>query len=154
MTRRKQGGFEPEQRLWLALIPLIMHPLGCIIYGVRAGKGIHWIGLAFGLSFVTGCFPIGSTVGINYIIDSYNEIAGEALATMIIIRNSIDFGFTYGVVPWLRVSIVQNTYIAVAFIGMGFWILAFGFIVYGKRLRKISAPSYWNIVEKHGFTTH
>jgi hypothetical protein len=89
MSRRKGGIFEPEYRLWMALVPLVLHPAGCILFGVGANHGVHWMGIAFGLAFVVGTFPIGSAIAINYIIDSYREISGDGLVTMICIRNTV-----------------------------------------------------------------
>jgi MFS family permease len=154
MSRRNGGIFEPEHRLWMAAVPLILHPAGCILFGVGASHGIHWIGLAFGLAFIVATFPIGSAISINYIVDSYREISGDALVTMICIRNSMGFGFGYGVTPWIQASGVQNTYIAIAFIGMLFWGLSFLFIAIGRKSRQSTAKAYWAMVEKHGFTAH
>jgi MFS family permease len=154
MSRRKGGIFEPEYRLWMAVLPVVLHPAGCILFGVGANHGVHWVGLAFGLAFIVGTFPIGSAIAINYIIDSYREVSGSGLVTMICIRNAMGFGFSYGVTPWIAATGVQNTYIAVGFIGMFFWALSFLFIVIGKKTRKASAKSYWTMVERHGLSAH
>lgn len=154
MSRKKGGIFEPEYRLWMAAVPIILHPAGAILFGVGANHGVHWVGLAFGLAFIVGTFPIGSAIAINYIIDSYKEISGPGLVTMICIRNSMGFGFSYGVTPWIDATGVQNTYIAIGFIGMFFWGLSFLFIVIGKKTRQGSAARYWRIVEKYGLTAH
>lgn len=154
MSKRKGGIFEPEYRLWMALVPLVLHPAGCILFGVGASHGVHWVGLAFGLALIVGTFPIGSAIAINYIIDSYREVSGNGLVTMICIRNAMGFGFSYGVTPWISATGVQNTYIAVGFIGMFFWGLSFLFIVIGKKSRKASAKSYWSMVEKQGLSAH
>ncbi|ETI21502.1 hypothetical protein G647_07849 [Cladophialophora carrionii CBS 160.54] len=140
MSKRKGGIFEPEYRLWMALW--------------EPNTGVHWVGLAFGLAFIVGTFPIGSAIAINHIIDSYREISGDGLVTMICIRNAMGFGFSYGVTPWIEATGVQNTYIAVGFIGMFFWGLSFLFIVIGKKLRKRNAKNYWGMVEKHGLSAH
>ncbi|RVX73564.1 hypothetical protein B0A52_02452 [Exophiala mesophila] len=154
MSRRKGGIFEPEYRLWMAVVPVLLHPAGCILFGVGASHGVHWMGIAFGLAFIVGTFPIGSAIAINYIIDSYREISGDGLVTMICIRNAMGFGFSYAVTPWITASGVQNTYIAVGFIGMFFWGLCFLFVLVGKGTRKASAKSFWALVEKHGLTAH
>jgi hypothetical protein len=154
MARRAGGIFEPEHRLWMAAIPIILHPVGCILFGVGANHGIHWVGIAFGFAMICATFPIGSAVAINYIIDSYKEVSGDGLVSMILVRNTMGFAFSYGVTPWIEASGVQNTYIALAFMGMFFWSLCFIFIVFGKRLRESSAQAYWNIVEKHGLHAH
>ncbi|EXJ93623.1 hypothetical protein A1O1_02015 [Capronia coronata CBS 617.96] len=154
MARKRGGIFEPEYRLWMAAVPVILHPAGCILFGVGAHHGVHWVGLAFGLAFIVGTFPIGSAIAINYIIDSYKEVSGDGLVTMICIRNSMGFGFSYAVTPWIQASGVQNTYIAIGFIGMFFWALCFLFIAIGKKTRKNTAKNFWAMVEKHGLTAH
>ncbi|EXJ91617.1 hypothetical protein A1O3_00167 [Capronia epimyces CBS 606.96] len=154
MARKKGGIFEPEYRLWMAVVPVILHPAGCILFGVGAHHGVHWMGLAFGLAFIVGTFPIGSAIAINYIIDSYREISGDGLVTMICIRNSMGFGFSYAVTPWITASGVQNTYIAIGFIGMFFWGLCFLFIAVGKKSRKAAAKDFWTMIDKHGLTAH
>lgn len=154
MARRNGGVFEPESRLWLAAIPFVLHPAGCILFGVGASHGIHWVGVAFGFAMICATFPIGSAIAINYIIDSYKEVSGDGLVSMIIVRNTMGFAFSYGVTPWIDHSGVQNTYIAVAFLGMFFWGSCFFFIYFGKRFRENSAESYWRLVEKHGLSAH
>jgi hypothetical protein len=154
MSRRKGGVFEPEYRLWMIVIPLILHPVGCILFGVGANHGIHWVGLAFGMAIIVGMIPISASIAINYIIDSYKEISGDGMVTMILVRNSMGFGFSYGVTPWIQASGVQNTYIAVGFLGVLFSAISFIFIAYGKKIRKASAISYWTMVEKQGLKAH
>lgn len=87
MARRNGGVKEPEARLWAALVPFILHPAGCILYGVGAAHEIHWVGLCFGIGLVTLAIVMGSTLALSYTIDCYKEIAGVALITVIIIRN-------------------------------------------------------------------
>jgi MFS family permease len=154
MARRNGGFFEPESRLWLAAIPFVLHPAGCILFGVGANHGVHWIGIAFGFGMICATFPIGSAIAINYIIDSYKEVSGDGLVSMIIVRNTMGFAFSYGVTPWIERCGVQNTYIALAFLGMFFWGLCFFFVYFGKRFRESSAAAYWKLVEQHGLAAH
>ncbi|KAI1625713.1 MFS general substrate transporter [Exophiala viscosa] len=154
MSRRKGGIFEPEYRLWMAVVPFVLHPAGCILFGVGAKQGVSWVGIAFGLAFIVGTFPIGSAIAINYIIDSYKEVSGDGLVTMICIRNTMGFGFGFAVTPWITADGVQNTYIAIGFIGMFFWGLCFLFILIGKKTRKATAKAYWTMVEEHGLQAH
>jgi MFS family permease len=89
MARRNNGVFEPEHRLWVFLIALILHPAGCLLFGVGAAHNVHWVGLAFGLGLFCATLPMGSSVAYNYIIDSYKEVAGEGLVSVILVRNTI-----------------------------------------------------------------
>ena len=154
MARRKGGIFEPEYRLWMAVVPILLHTGGSILFGSGAQHGVHWIGLAFGLVFMVGMFPVGAALAINYIVDSYRECAGDAMVTMILLRNSMGFGFSYAITPWIERSGVQNTYIAIGFLGMFFWGLSFLYILIGKKTRKQSAKDYWAMVQKHGLSAH
>lgn len=49
---------------------------------------------------------------------------------------------------------LQNSFLLCGFLGMGFISLCFLMILFGKRMRKTTAMSYWNLVEKHGFKAH
>lgn len=89
MARRNRGIYEPEQRLWVAAIPAIVHPAGCLLYGVGAAHHIHWFGVVFGLAMISVTMSMGSNIAYNYIIDSYREVSGEGLVTSIIFRNTI-----------------------------------------------------------------
>lgn len=59
-------------------------------------NSIHWFGLVFamgGLAFTT---TVGIALSINYLIDSYHDISGDAIVTVIIIRNTMSFAVSYG----------------------------------------------------------
>jgi hypothetical protein len=38
----------------------------------------------------------GVTLSINYMIDSYHELSGDAMTTVIIVRNTMSFAISYG----------------------------------------------------------
>lgn len=172
LARRNNGVKEPEARLWVAVIPLILHPAGCILYGVGAAHEIHWVGLCFGIGIITLSIVMGSTLSLSYCIDCYKEIAGEALVSVILIRNVMGkspadilvmqvtrlrctgFAFAYAVVPMVNNLGLQNAFLLVGFLGMGLNGLCFVMIAFGKKLRKVTASSYWRLVEEHGFQAH
>ncbi|KAK0384267.1 hypothetical protein NLU13_8355 [Sarocladium strictum] len=87
LARRNGGIMEPEQRLWISLIPLVLHPAGCLLYGVGASYHIHWAGVVVGLGLISVTLPIGSNLAFTYVLDSYKEVAGEGFVSVILIRN-------------------------------------------------------------------
>ena len=87
-TRKKGGIREPEHRLWLLALNAIICPVGLILWGVGAGKGIHWFGLVFGGSMVAFTSATGGAFAINYALDSYKDLSGEVMITVILIRVS------------------------------------------------------------------
>ncbi|KAF1810054.1 MFS general substrate transporter [Eremomyces bilateralis CBS 781.70] len=154
VARKNNGIKEPEARLWVAIVPFILHPAGCVLYGVGAAKGIHWVGVCFGLGVLTCAIVMGSVLALNYCVDCYKEIAGEALITVIIIRNCMGFAFSYAVSPMIDNLGLQGAFLLMAFLGMGIHGLSFVMIAYGKKGREITAPHYWKLVEEHGFRAH
>lgn len=42
----------------------------------------------------TSC--VGVTISVNYLIDSYHDISGDALVTVILVRNTMSFAVGYG----------------------------------------------------------
>lgn len=96
LARRNGGIMEAEHRLWPFVVCLIMVPGSLILWGVGAAQEIHW----FGLVFAMGCLAFSSTMGItlsvNYLIDSYHDISGDAIVTVILVRNTMSFAISYG----------------------------------------------------------
>lgn len=78
----------------MALLPLILHPAGCILYGVGAFHEIHWVGVLFGLGLIAFCLPMGANIAFNYVLDIYKEIGGQAMVTCILFRNTMGIFFS------------------------------------------------------------
>ncbi|KAJ6178271.1 hypothetical protein N7519_008732 [Penicillium mononematosum] len=146
LARRRQGIKEPEDRLWMFLIPLVAHPLGCVLYGVGASHHIPWIGVVIGIALICITLPMGSGLAITYIIDSQKELAGESIVTVILIRNTIGFAFAYAVNPMIVSMGLQNTFILIAVLGVIVWSACLLWIKIGKAARRSIAKSYWNLL--------
>lgn len=87
---------EAEYRLWLFGPCMIIVPGGLLLWGVGAHHHVHWFGLIFAmwlLSFTNAC---GVTLSCNYMVDCYREISGEAITTIMLIRNTMSFAISYG----------------------------------------------------------
>ncbi|KAF7128679.1 hypothetical protein CNMCM5793_003530 [Aspergillus hiratsukae] len=147
LARRNNGVREPEQRLWPLLFSGLMASAGLILWGVGAAKNIHYMGLIVGLGILTFGVVCGGSISLSYSIDCFKEISGESMVSVIIIRNSLGFGFSYAINPWINRSGLQNCFIAVSMVALactGSFLLM---VLFGKKLRKLSAPIYWKMVE-------
>lgn len=144
-TRRKGGVREPEDRLWTLLPTAIIMPAGLILWGVGAAEHVHWFGLMFGLFLIGFANPPMAATSINYTVDSYKDLSGEMLLTVILIRNSLSFGMGYAVTPWLTMGL-QNTFITAGFACMAVILTTFIVIKWGKAWRSHSRTSYWKYV--------
>ncbi|KAL0938443.1 major facilitator superfamily protein [Colletotrichum truncatum] len=154
MSRRHGGVMEPEYRLWLCAIAIVAHPVGCILYGVGASYEIHWIGIAFGFGFISITLPLGTSLAFTYILDSFKEFAGEGFVSVILIRNSMGFAFSYAVVPMINNIGLRSSFILTAVLGFALWALGLSFIYFGKSFRRRAAEPYWKMVEKHSVSLH
>ena len=87
---------EPEHRLWLFSLSILLVPGGLILWGVGAAHNIHWFGLVFAMGVIAITNNLGAVVSISYCIDSYRELGGEAIVTVIFVRNTMSFAIGYG----------------------------------------------------------
>ncbi|EWZ77485.1 serine/threonine kinase 16 [Fusarium oxysporum f. sp. lycopersici 4287] len=154
LARRNQGVMEAEQRLWPFLLCVILIPASLILWGVGAAHNIHWFGLLVamcGLGFINA---VGITLSVNYLIDSYYHISGDALSTVMIIRNSMAFGMGYAITPWFENMGFQNCFLVAAFVGMLVAASFLAIVKYGKRLRARSTEAYWKLVDSDVVSSH
>lgn len=96
MARRNNGIMEPEHRLWIFTLSLILIPGSLILWGVGTAHHVHWFGLVFAMCVIAITNTIGVQVSVSYCIDSYRDLSGEAMITVIIIRNTMAFAMGYG----------------------------------------------------------
>ena len=87
---------EPEHRLWLFSISLFLLPAGLILWGVGAAHAVHWFGIIFAMGMIGFTNTLGVQISASYCIDSYRELSGEAIVTVILIRNTMSFAIGYG----------------------------------------------------------
>lgn len=95
------------------------------------------------LSFSSAC---GVTLSIAYLVDSFRDISGDALVTVILIRNTMSFAIGYGITPWLDGLGYQNCFISVAFVALAICATFLPMVFSGKKLREKKRESYWREV--------
>ncbi|KAL3441120.1 major facilitator superfamily domain-containing protein [Aspergillus insuetus] len=147
LARRNAGIFQAEYRLWLFIPSLILIPFGCILFGVGAYHQMHWFAIVFAMGVISFTTTAGSQMSIAYCVDCYRDLGGEALAAVIIIRNTMAFGIGYAVTPWAVNLGYQNAFILGAFLGLAHNLTIFPVIKWGMALRQRSAAKYWAKVE-------
>jgi MFS family permease len=96
LARRNKGIMEAEHRLWPFILCLVFVPVFLILWGVGAAQGVHWFGLVFAMGGLAFTSAMGVTLSVNYLIDSYHDISGDAIVTVILVRNTMSFAISYG----------------------------------------------------------
>ncbi|KAH6680435.1 putative MFS transporter [Halenospora varia] len=148
LVRRNKGIMEPEQRLWPFLACIFVVPASLILWGVGAAHHVHWFGLIFAMFSLAFANTCGITLSVNYMIDTYQELSGEALGSVIIVRNTMSFAIGYGITPWLEGLGTQNCFISAAFVGMAACVVFLIMIKWGKGFRIRSKAKYWALVRE------
>ncbi|TVY68558.1 putative MFS-type transporter [Fusarium oxysporum f. sp. cubense] len=147
LARRNNGIMEAEHRLWPLATCVIGVPASLILWGVGAQHGVHWFGLIFAMCTLSVTSVMGLIISINYLIDSYYELSGDAIVTIILVRNTMSFAISYGITPWITKMGYQNCFISAAFIALAACSVCFVMIKFGKSLRQRSAPRYHELVD-------
>ncbi|KAJ4347739.1 hypothetical protein N0V95_005141 [Ascochyta clinopodiicola] len=150
LARRNGGVSEAEFRLWPFVLCMVLVPAAAILWGVGAAQQIHWFGLLVAMGSLAFTTCLGFTLSINYLIDSYPGVCGDAMAATIIIRDSMMFAVSYAITPWVTNMGYQNCFISAAFVGLACVSTFLIMMKYGKTLRKKSSDKYWSIVSAGG----
>ena len=100
LTKKNKGIYEPEFRLPLIIVTIILGTVGFFGFGITVHYETHWSGpvITFGLANMSLAFA--STCVFGYVIDSYPKLNEEAFVA-INARNLLTFGLTYFVNSWL-----------------------------------------------------
>lgn len=147
LARRNGGIMQPEMRLWIFASCTVFIPTALLLWGVGSVHGIHWIGLLFAMGIFGIENTCGASLAVNYCVDCYREMAGSALSTVIIVRNTMSFAINYGITPWIENLGRQDAFISAACIG-AFVSLHFLVINWvGERLRRRSKDEYSRVVK-------
>ena len=142
LARRNNGIREPEHRLWVLAVSGIMSAAGLMIWGIGAYHNVHWVGLVFGLGMLTFGCGTGGSIAVSYNVDCFKEMAGESTVSVMLIRNTIGFGFSYAITPWWTTQGLQNCFITAGMVSLACTFTFLILIAYGKRLRRWSIPAY------------
>lgn len=161
---------EAEHRLWPFAACVVLVPSSLILWGVGAAHEIHWFGLIVAMCMLAFTNTCGITLSVNYLVDSYRELSGVAMASAILVRNTMSFAIGYGYVmgiepsillyhsriliydritPWVDNLGYQNCFISAAFIGMACASVFLVMVKYGKTCRERSRERYWKMVQQN-----
>jgi MFS family permease len=100
LTKKNKGIYEPEFRLPLMAVSLILGVVGFFGFGATVHYQTHWTGPVLCFGFANMSLVFAATCVFGYIVDSYKDHNEEALVA-INARNLLTFGLTYFVNSWL-----------------------------------------------------
>ncbi|RKL08439.1 hypothetical protein BFJ71_g1726 [Fusarium oxysporum] len=142
LARRNDGIYEPETRLW-SLVPFLPFiPAGALLFGLGLQNGLPWPIIAVALAFFKlGMAPVNS-ITITYLTDSYQDVIGDALVGVTIVRNAFSTAFIFALDPWIHSVGIQWVLITIVLITTVILSLTGVLIKYGKPFRAHTAERY------------
>lgn len=126
----------------------VVLPASLVLWGVGAAHGVHWFGLVVAMGGTAFAATVGLTLSVSYLIDAYRDLAGDALTTCIIVRNTMSFAVGYAITPWLDRLGYQNCFVSVALVGLAMCSVFLAMVRWGKRFREASRVRYWSEVRR------
>lgn len=85
---RRNGVREPEDRLYLLAVTVVLCPAGLILWGVGAARGVHWAALVVGGGITACSTVIGSIIAMSYALDCYKDMSAETMLGTQMVRVS------------------------------------------------------------------
>ncbi|USP82519.1 hypothetical protein yc1106_09793 [Curvularia clavata] len=144
-TKKYLGIYEPESRLYMVAIPLVLTTAGCILFGYGVQNALPWISLFFGYGMVSVSLTALPTITMAYASDCAYPVNSDVLLLINGLKNIVAFGFLYGVVPWVNNDGYVNAFGAMAGIFAGVVTLGAVLLIrYGANARHAAAQ--WKVI--------
>jgi hypothetical protein len=139
------GIYEPETRLYLIVIPLVITTAGCLVFGYGVQNALSWVSLFFGYGMISFALTAIPTITIAYVSDCAFPVNSDVLLLVNGLKNIVAFGFLYGVIPWVEEAGYVQAFGTMAGIFAG--IVGIGavlMVMYGANVRHTSAQ--WRVI--------
>jgi MFS family permease len=107
LTKRNNGVYEPEFRMYLVVFQLFIGCIGLFMFGWTADNTAkyRWFWPAFFFSLEVMGMVIGAVASALYIVDAHRDIAIEGFTCLLVFKNIFSFGLTFSGLAWLRQGI-------------------------------------------------
>ncbi|KAF3769321.1 hypothetical protein M406DRAFT_75803 [Cryphonectria parasitica EP155] len=142
LTKKNKGIYEPEFRLPLIIVAVVLGTVGFFGFGATIHYQTHWAGPVLCFGFANMSLVFASTCVFGYIIDSYRQHNEEAFVA-INARNLLTFGLTYFVNDWL---VEQGSLVVFSILGALFLFvcsLTIPLWIFGKKIRSSISRTGW-----------
>ncbi|KAK5043479.1 hypothetical protein LTR84_011948 [Exophiala bonariae] len=145
-AKRNKGIFEPEMRLYIAVVPAILGPIGIFTYGYGTAAGMPWIIPCVGTAFYGfGISAIGGLT-LTFVLDSYKEIVADALVAVAFVRNGLSMVVVFVLTPWIAGMGFRNSFTLIGCLALFINLLCLPMIYFGKRWRVACAERYETMI--------
>ncbi|KAF4589650.1 major facilitator superfamily transporter [Ophiocordyceps camponoti-floridani] len=145
-AKRNKGIFEPEMRLYLLPLPVVLMSAGIATFGITAGQGMHWIYPVIGSTLTSFGFNSSADLVLTVIIDAYPDIISQSFVIIAFLRNFLGMAGVLSLTPWRQNMGVIYMFVIIAVLAFTVNCLAIPLVIWGKKLRAKTAPRYYRMV--------
>ncbi|KAL6716339.1 hypothetical protein ACLMJK_005905 [Lecanora helva] len=126
MTKRNKGVFEPEFRIVLVTVQLVIGCAGLYGFGITSNNvnRYGWLWPDFFYALEVMGMVLGAVASALYVVDAHREIAVEAFTCLLIFKNVFSFGLTFGAYGWLVDGGILKVFYAIASVQVGICLLS------------------------------
>ncbi|CZR67587.1 related to HOL1, putative substrate-H+ antiporter [Phialocephala subalpina] len=142
LSKRNGGVYEPEYRLYLAVFPALVGPAGLFLYGFALAHDAHWVVPMAGVALYGFSQASIQALSLTYLMDSYEEILGDALVGVCFVRNAIAAAIVFAVSPWIVGMGMYSTFVLLGLVALFVMLLCVPMIIWGKKLRILCKHRY------------
>ncbi|RAL06111.1 MFS general substrate transporter [Aspergillus ibericus CBS 121593] len=142
LSKKNDGIYEPEMRLWLLLPMIILGPGSILMFGLGLAYGAHWSVLAVGYGIFGFVFSCVCGLSLSYLMDCYQDIIGDTLVGVVFVRNVISVVVLFALTPWVEGMGLQGLHILLAILAFFIYSLPIPLLIWGKKARAATASTY------------
>lgn len=167
LAHRNKGYKEPEMRLWVNAVPLLLAAAGYFLYGWSAHAGTHWMAIAVGLccmiaqqvsatsiatAYAMECFDRVSTVHIPRPRHLANkmQISGELVVVLACCSSIINFAISFSVQPFINATNYGWTLTFFGILVVLSMVMTGPMLYWGKTWRRQCKERYVNFLRETG----
>lgn len=147
MAHRNGGVMEAEVRLWCLIPGIMSSTVGLIVLGVGTEQMWAWPVPYVMLGFIGFGFGSLGDISMAYCVDCYPDLVLETMVAVAFIFDIICAVLSVVCSYWLSIG-PQNTFISVGMVNLFFCLWAVPMIYFGKRCRKWTRETYFELVKK------
>ncbi|KAH6650794.1 major facilitator superfamily domain-containing protein [Chaetomium tenue] len=143
-TRRNGGVREPEMRLPVLGVVVVVAPVGLVVWGVGVQGGVHWMLPVVGIGLLNFAIVQGTNVALVYVIDAYRPVAGEITTTIMAFKSLFGFLLSFYTNPWVAEAGYIKAYGVMAAISAAVLLGWVPLFFWGKKIRH--ATWRWRVI--------
>ena len=140
-ARKNHGVYEPEFRLYLISLGLVVGVPGLALFGWYAGTAtadhqINWVVISFLYGLIIFATVTHGSTGFAYVVDAHRKFNIETVVFIVVFRNFFSFAAGKFLPLWLKDQGTAKTFYGVAGIQAALLLTTVPLYMFGKVIRR------------------